>query len=343
MTIIKLKPVFSSNDIGKDLIFINCTLGYNGNINLLFAVKNYDNLREIKYKNVLPKDKNPESPKYRVHKSFKIYPKTLQSYKLFILEENKAFDLFNKDINYTHGLQIDSDKFCLACWMKTDNFHDKIEKNCEIYDINGDLLCKYDIGTRIRNIQTCKRQQFWVSYDCSFVEEGIKRTGLTCFNIKGKVLYRYNSFPCIAECDALNVCSDKEVLINNYCGYVKSWRAFVRITDKKHLKSVAWSEGTKFIASSGNFVLVQNRINSFDINSRFAVLDMDKFTVNLDNRDNYDMNSDTYVNPYSDKDELDKNSYEFFNENDERLNCVHAQKDTLYFCNDNKLYTYSMN
>ena len=29
-----LKPIFSSGDIGNDLIFINCTLGYNGNINL---------------------------------------------------------------------------------------------------------------------------------------------------------------------------------------------------------------------------------------------------------------------------------------------------------------------
>jgi len=29
-----IKPIFSSNDIGDSLIFINCTLGYNGNINL---------------------------------------------------------------------------------------------------------------------------------------------------------------------------------------------------------------------------------------------------------------------------------------------------------------------
>jgi len=34
-----LKPVFTSNDIGKDLIFINCTLGYNGNIKLLVTKK----------------------------------------------------------------------------------------------------------------------------------------------------------------------------------------------------------------------------------------------------------------------------------------------------------------
>jgi len=60
MNNIYLKPIFASNDIKDDLIFINCTLGFNGNINLLFADKKYDYLISRKVKNVYPKGKKPE-------------------------------------------------------------------------------------------------------------------------------------------------------------------------------------------------------------------------------------------------------------------------------------------
>jgi hypothetical protein len=34
--------------------------------------------------------------------------------------------------------------------------------------------------------------------------------------------------------------------------------------------------------------------------------------------------------------------FEFFNTKNEKLNCVHAQGDTLYFWRENKLYKISM-
>jgi len=340
---IYLKPVFSSNDIGKDLIFINCVLGYNGNINILFAEKTYDYLKERKIKNFYPKGKKPEWPEYRIVKNFKIFPETPQNYKLFILEENKTLDLHDKNINYTYGLQVDSDKFCLACNATTDSFRNSISENCEILDCNGNLLRKLNIGTGVIDIQTNGNHELWVSYNDIGVFQGdLGKTGLNCFNVNGKILYGYDAFPGIVDCKALNVYSDNEVVFSNYCGTVKLWHAFVRINDKKVVKAVEW-RGANFIALSENFALIENIYNSFDINSRFALIDLDKYTVNLDTRENYDMQTDTFVDPYSNKEELDNVTYEFLNENNEKLNCVHAQKDTLYFWHNNSLYTYNMN
>jgi hypothetical protein len=127
-----LKPIFNSNDIGKDLIFINCTLGYNGNINLLFAEKTFDYLKSKEVRFIIPNygrtDKEPGGPIYRTVTNFKIFPETLQNYKLLILEENKVLEVNNKNINYTHGLQIDSEKYCLVCRDKHDAFQKSIKK-----------------------------------------------------------------------------------------------------------------------------------------------------------------------------------------------------------------------
>jgi len=322
-----LKPLFSSKDIGNDLIFINCTLGYNGNINLLFADKTYDYLKSRKVKNINPMKKEPEKPKYRIITNFRIVPETSQNYKLFILEENKILELNNKNINYTHGLQIDSDKYCLACHSKTDAFHNSIEKNCEIYDINGKLLNEFTIGTGINDIQTNSNKELWVSYSDNGIYNSpdndgtwshIERKGLNCFDINGNILYTYDSSPIIDSCDSLNVYSDNEILINIYTASVESWFAFAKIKNKKVEKILEWRPYTKLMASLGNLLLVENgNVISDDIRSKFSLVDIEKFKYE-------DIN------------------YEFFNENNERLHCVHAQKDNLYFWKNNELYKFSM-
>jgi len=135
---IYLKPIFSSKDIKDDLIFIKCTLGYNGNIDLLFADKIYDHLISRVFENIYPKHiKREGPPTYRTVKNFTIFPKTPQNYILFIPEENKTIELNNKNINYTNGLQIDTDKYCFVCNLKVDSFRNIIKKNCEIYNSNG--------------------------------------------------------------------------------------------------------------------------------------------------------------------------------------------------------------
>lgn len=184
-----LKPIFSSNDIKKDLIFVNCTLGFNGNINLLFANGKYDYLKSRKIKNVYPKGKRPEWADYRTVKNFKIFPETPQNYILFVLEENKTLELNNKNINYTNGLQIDSEKYCLAYHSKCDAFRNSIEKNCEIFDFNGKLLNEFNIGTGINDIQTNSKKELWVSYGDVGVFQGddIEKKGLNCFDVNGNI------------------------------------------------------------------------------------------------------------------------------------------------------------
>jgi hypothetical protein len=319
-----LKPIFSSNDIKEELIFVNCTLGFNGNINLLFADKKYDYLKSRQVRNDYPKGKKPEWPEYRTVTNFRIFPETLQNYKLFILEENKTLDFDNKNMNYTSGLQIDSDKYCLACHSKTDAFRNSIEKNCEIYDSNGKLLNVLDIGTGINDIQTNGRQELWVSYSDNGIyganngdNDHIERNGLNCFDINGNILYMYDSRPYIDSCDSLNVCSDNEILINIYCGSVETWFALSKIGNKKAEKVLEWRNSTKFIATSGNMVFVENNDGKDNIKSKFSLINIENY-----NGEGID--------------------YEFFNENNERLHCVHAQKDNLYFWKDNNLYKYSI-
>jgi hypothetical protein len=318
---IYLKPIFSSNDIKDDLIFINCTLGFNGNTNLLFADKNYDHLISRQIENVGPKGKNPEWPTYRTVKNFTIYPKTLQNYKLFILEENKTIDLNNKNINYTHGLQIDTDKYCFICHSKRDSFKNSINKNCEIYDSNEKLLNILNIGTGINDVQTNSRKELWVSYSDIGIYQGdnIEKKGLTCFDVNGSILYKYDSRPFMDSCDSLNVCSNDEVLVNIYCGAEKLWHAFAKINNKKVEKTLEWRSGTKFMAASGNKLFIEEGGWNDGIHFRkFILVDIENY-----NGEGID--------------------YDFFNENNERLHCVHAQRDTLYFWENNCLYKFSIN
>ena len=321
MNNITLKPIFSANDLKEDLIFINCTLGFNGNINLLFADKKYDHLISRQIKNVYPKGKKPEWPTYRTVKNFIIFSKTLQNYKLFILEENKTIDLNNKNINYTHGLQIDTDKYCFICHSKRDSFRYLINKNCEIYDSNQKLLDMLNIGTGINDVQTNDKKELWVSYSDIGIYQGDKmeNKGLNCFNIKGKILYKYNSKPHMDSCDSLNVYSDSEILVNIYCGAVESWHALAKINNKKVEKTLEWRCGTNIIAASGNKLFIEEGDWNDGIHFRKFIL------VNIENYNG------------------ERIDYDFFNENNERLHCVHAQRDTLYFWENNNLYKYSIN
>jgi hypothetical protein len=319
-----LKPIFSSDDIGKDLIFINCTLGYNGNINLLFADKTYDYLESKYLKDIFPgffRTEKDNGLSFKIVNHFKIFPKNPQNYKLYILEENKFLELNNKNINYTHGLQIDSDKYLLVCHSKEDASDNTIKKNCEIYNPNGKLLKKLDFGSKINNIQIINNHEIWVSYYdiagfCRGKKEG---NGLNCFDHKGNILYKYDhSSLYIDSCDSLNVYSDNEIFLNIYCGGVESWFALSKINNKKAEKIAEWREHAKFIAFSDNMIFLE-KTNGIcdDICSKFLFTDIKNY------------NSDDTI-------------YEFFNGNNERLHCVHAQKHYLFFWKNNSLYKFDI-
>ena len=312
-----LKPIFSSNDIGKDLIFINCTLGYNGNINLLFADKTYDYLKSLNVTHYMPVGKEAGKPIHRTLLKFCIIPIAPQNYRLVVLEENKVLELNKKNINYTHALQIDDDKYCFICHSKSDSFKKFIKKNCEIYNCKGKIKRKLNLGDNINDIQTNGKHELWVSYSDSgvFFSSKLEEKGLNCFMPNGKIKYKYDDTNLyIHSCDGLNVYSDNELLVNIYNGNVESWFALSKITNKKPAKLLEWRLGSKYLAILDSKVLLQYRTEN---DQNFVLVDIE----------NYDKKG---------------SFYEFFNENNERLNCVHAQKDNLYFWTNNNLYVFSM-
>jgi len=322
---IYLKPIFSSNDIKDDLIFINCTLGFNGNINLLFAEKKYDYLILRKVKMFTQKGKSLNGPHIELLEILQYIQKRPKIIYCIIPEENKTIELNNKNLNYTNALQIDTDKYCFICHSKRDAFRNSIEKNCEIYDFNKNLLNKLDIGTGINDIQTNGKKEIWVSYSDNGIyvnnpgdNSHIERKGLNCFDINGNIIYMYDSRPFMDSCDSLNVCSDEEVLVNIYCGSVKLWHALAKINNKKLEKTLEWRCGTKFLAVSGNKLFIEKEDwNDGKPFRKFILVDIENYNG-------------------------EGIEYDFLNENNERLHCVHAQRDTLYFWENNNLYKFSI-
>jgi hypothetical protein len=312
-------PVFFLGDLLHDPIFINCSLGYNGNINLFFAEKRYDYLKSRKVKNMYPVGAQPDPPGYRTVKNFKIRPQTPQNYRLIIPEENRVMEFNNKSINYTHALQIDPGKYCFICNSTHDSFKNSLDKNCQMTDSKGEVIDEFTLGTGINDVQTDSKGQLWVSYGDIGIyggfldEDTIGRKGLNCFDANGNITYRHDGSPVIDSCDSLNVCSDNEVVINIYSGSVETWFAFVKIANKKIEKKLEWRESAKFMAFSGNLALVEERSRDRVIKSTFLLVNIEK---------------------YGKEDAV----FEFYNSNNEELNCVHAQKDALFFWKKKMLY-----
>jgi hypothetical protein len=311
-----LEPVFNSLEISNKLILINCSLGYNGSINLLFADNQYDsfNVKQIKVADPLGK----RDLGYRYRKKFKIRPSTPQNYRLIILGENhKVIEFNNEKINYTHGMQIDSDTYCFICHTADEKFRN----NVKLTDCRGKTINGFTIGTGVNGVQTNSKHELWVSYSdigiySNVLEESIDQSGLNCFDVFGNIIYAYSSSPRMDECNSLNVISENEITINIYSGSLESWYAFVEIIDKTVSKIIEWKESTRFLARSGNKILTE-RDQTGEIKSKFALLNIDEKAAEID-------------------------QFEFFNKENERLNCIYAQGDTLYFWEENKLYKISI-
>ena len=286
-----LNPVFLSDDFGKDLIFIKCTLGYDGEINMLFVDKKYER--------------------------FKIKPETPQNYRLILPEKNKVISFDNQNINYTHGLQIDENKYCLACYTRRDSFKNRLNNNCKIFDESGVIINEFPIGSGVEDIQTSNRNEIWISFsDIGYFQNGgkFRACALICLDEKGEVVHKYKDSPEMCECAGLNVCSDKDILILAYSGNY----AYIVIQNNKLDKKIC---NYKYISYSFAFLnnkfLIENRSYSSDNKSKYSLFDISNFEEEIE-------------------------SYDFYNEKNENLSCVHAQKDTLFFWNSKKLYKVSI-
>jgi hypothetical protein len=311
-----LEPVFNSLEISNKLILINCSLGYNGSINLLFADKQYDsfNIKQVKKTDPLGK----RDFGYGTVKKFKIRPLFPQNYRLIILGKNyRVIEFNNEKINYTHGMQIDSDTYCFICHTTDEKFRN----NVKLTDCTGKIINEFTIGTGVNGVQTNSKHELWVSYSDTGIysnvfEESIEQSGLNCFDVFGNIIYAYSNRPIIDECNSLNVISENEIAINIYSGSLKSLYAFVKIIDKTVSKITEWEKSTRFLACSGNKILAE-RNQTGEIKSNFALLNIGERAIEIE-------------------------QFEFLDKKNEKLNCIYAQGDTLYFWGENKLYKISI-
>jgi hypothetical protein len=87
----------------------------------------------------------------------------------------------------------------------------------------------------------------------------------------------------------------------------------MKIKDKKVEKTFEWKESSGLMAYYENMVLVDAN-NSWDkVRSKFSIIDIDKQNG-------------------------EKLTLEFYNEDNEKLHCIHAQKDYIFFMKNNKFY-----
>ena len=306
-----LKPIFTSEDFGKDLIFINCTLGYDGNVNLLFADKKYDYQKKGKREWTLVRSFSQDV------KYFQIIPETPQNYRLIIPETKKVIELNNRSINYTHGIQIDKNTFCFACKSTSDFIKNKLDKNCHIFDDKGSMLNEFYIGKGVKRIQTAGKNRMWVSYDdvgSTSNKNDFGASALVCIDDSGEVFHRYGLG--MVECECFNAVSEHDLVVNTYPAESPYWYAYAKITSGVLEKKVPCNQSARFIASWNNLIVsVHSAYNSPD--QDFSLVDIDKPDEKMA-------------------------AFEFFSINGEKLTCVHAQKDTIFFWKNKMLYKVSI-
>ena len=123
-----------------------------------------------------------------------------------------------------------------ALWLlvrgRADNEEDR---NARIYDGSGRHVRSFHAGDGIQEVQTTNDGRIWVSYfdEGVFGNTKLGRSGLVCLDNRGRCIFDYGTLvgddvPSIADCYALNVCSDREVWLCYYTDF-----PLVRLLDDK--------------------------------------------------------------------------------------------------------------
>lgn len=295
---IQLKKIFKSNQVSESVIFLNCSIDYNGKINILVVDGKYDNRSENKM-------------------FFKVTPHSPQNYKLIIVdEETKIVDFINQKMNFTEAMQITKDKYIFTCARSEFRNDSDFDRNCKVVNTSGNIINEFCIGDGVQDIQTNEKSEIWVSYFDEGIfgnygwENPIGKNGLNCFDINGALIYQYTSPSyelSISDCYALNVVGNNQVWIYFYTDF-----PLLKITNNKIENS--WKlpiEGSNSFAVKDSKILMSKGYNKnfqfilFDINENIKVIEEYEF--------------------YSESDE-------------KLMYVCHAQSDSLYFWQNNSLY-----
>lgn len=101
------------------------------------------------------------------------------------------------------------------------------DKNAHVYGMGGTCLRSFHAGDGIEEIQATEEGRIWVSYfdEGVFGETALGQTGLACLDSSGRVSFRFSELasagavPDIADCYALNVCSNRETWLYYYTDF----------------------------------------------------------------------------------------------------------------------------
>lgn len=155
------------------------------------------------------------------------------------------------------------------------------DPNASVYDSNGALSCSFHAGDGIQDVQTTDDGQIWVSYfdEGVFGDKTLGRAGLTCLDRSGHVRFRFNDLatadgvPDIADCYALNVCSEQNIWLCYYMDF-----PLVRLEEDRiaGLWSGLGVDGTSAFAVSGHHVLFAG---GYDQRNLLLLADLDSGTV----------------------------------------------------------------
>ncbi|HTU19956.1 MAG TPA: hypothetical protein VMG10_17970 [Gemmataceae bacterium] len=109
------------------------------------------------------------------------------------------------------------------------------DANAHIYDADGIRTQSFPAGDGIADVQATERGNIWVSYfdEGVFGDTELSRSGLVCLGQDGRSAFRLGDLAepvlrSMADCYALNVCSDREVWLYFYTDF-----PLVRLMNRK--------------------------------------------------------------------------------------------------------------
>jgi hypothetical protein len=179
--------------------------------------------------------------------------------------------------NY-HGVQpLGADEWLLVRGRAEGN----ADPNAHVYDSDGSRSRSFPAGDGIEDVQITEEGRIWVSYfdEGVFGDTALGQAGLTCLDRSGKVRFQFNELasagtvPDIADCYALNVCSDREVWLCYYTDFPIVQLAEGRIAG---IWAGVGVRGAHALAVSGRNVLLAG---SYDKPNRLFLVDLDTSAV----------------------------------------------------------------
>lgn len=171
-------------------------------------------------------------PDYRRLKNGASFPKLeteqLNAFKIHFLEDGEWSELALTPTheNYHHVQPLKGGQWLLVRGRANgDN-----DCNAHIFSAAGRRIRSFAAGDGIEDVQADESGNIWISYfdEGVFGETTLGNSGLVCLDSSGKLVFDFQSIPhpCVqsmADCYALNVCSDEEVWVCYYTDFPDSF------------------------------------------------------------------------------------------------------------------------